>query len=353
MKYIIIVLKYIAVFIGIMLIIAGATIVDDEKIYQSPSRTSNGDAIAIANVPPVISNETYQLHGNINCGRSACEGYKLKLKGSQMTAEVKQLGQYLFDNMPVGHNIIELYDENDNYLDMFEIVFNEGYANSVDDTDKIIYINLDDINRALFKDKYQVSFSIDEMGKLHFGEIGPYNDIIGDIELITIDKTVSFYGQIVNDCENPVPLPDIKIEVENTDISCTTGTDGDFVLPNVPIRKQRFNFYDANGEYISGVDISFNIDGGDICLNKLDKMIIDVGNSDGRTFTNMQLGFEINLDNNTLGYEQDKIHGNVESPTNRMIYLIICILFVLLFFIVMIIFDKRRSDNLESKEINH
>lgn len=354
MKYVIIILKYIAVFIGIMLIIAGTTFVDNDAIYQPPSigtYEDNAKAIVVGEVPPVISNDTYKLHGHINRGQSACEGYKLKLKGSHMTADVKKLGQYLFENMPIGHNIIEIYDENDNYLDMFEVIFNEGYADSLDDTHKIIYIDLKDTNSALaFKDKYEVSFGIDELGMIHFDEIGPFHDIIGDIELILLDKTVNLYGQIVNECASPVPLPDIKIEVENTDISCTTDVDGDFVLPNVPIRKQRLNFYDANGEYISGVDILFNIDGGDICLNKLEKIIIDVGNSDGRIFTNMQIGFEINLENKSLGYEQDKIHGNVESPENRMIYFLICALFVLVFFFIMILIDKKRSDNLGSIE---
>ncbi len=353
MKHIIILLKYIAIILGLLLIIAGS-FADNDKTHQAPTFKMGDDdteAIFVGEVPSVISNDTYKLHGHINKRQSVCEGYKLKLKGSNVTATVKQLGQYLFQNMPIGHNIIELYDENDNFLDVFEIIFNEGYADFADYEDKKIYIELSSTDRSPeFKDKFEVSFSLDECGKIHFNEVGTYNNIVGDMDFVSFDETINLYGQIVNECESSDPLPDITIEVENTDISCKTGIDGDFLLPNVPITKQKLNFYDANGEYISGVEILFNIDGGDICLNSVKKIIIDVGNDDGRLFTNMQIGFEINLDNKSLHYDQYKIQGNVESPENRMIYFIICVVFALVFFIAMRIIDRRRSNNSGSIE---
>jgi hypothetical protein len=341
------------VILGILLIIAGTTFVDDGDSYQMlplKTRTTNAEAIPVGEVPAVISDQTYKLHGNINCGEAACEGYTLKLRGSHTTASVKQLGQYLFEDMPIGHNIIEVYDEEGNYIDAFEIVFNEGYANAVDHKNNRIYIDLNDTNRALaFHDKYQVSFGIDDAGKIHFNETGPNNTIVGDMEFVSLDKTVNLYGQIVNKTKDS--LPDIKIEVDNTDISCITGSEGDFLLSDVPIRNQRLNFYDANGEFISGVEILFNIDGGDICLNSLNKMIIDVGNSDGRLFANMQIGFRVDLDNRTLSYDKDNIHGNVESAENILIYAIICIMFALAFFFAMIVIDRKQSIKMGSIEI--
>lgn len=353
MKYFITLLKYIVIILGLLLIIIGS-FADNDITYQEYSFvTGNDDAEAVSfrDVPPVISNETYKLHGNISNGQIPCEGYKLKLKGSNLTSPVKQLGQYLFQNMPIGHNIIEIYDENDNYLDVFEIIFNEGYADYVDYEHNKIYIDLSNTNRSPeFKDKYEVSFGFDETGKIHFSEMGTYNNIIGDMEFVSFDKTINLYGQIVNVSESSDPLPDITIEIENTDISCKTGIDGDFMLPNVPIKKQRLNFYDANAEYISSVDVLFNIDGSDICLNNMGKIILDVGNSDGRLFTNMQIGFEIDADNKTLRYDEYKIHGNVESPENRTLYSIICVVFALVFFIAMIVIDRKRFNDSKSIE---
>ncbi len=334
------------------MIIAGTKSVSDENCYTMLSfkrRNNNAVSLKDGEVPPVISNKTYTLHGFINCGESACEGYKLKLSGSGMTASVMPLGQYLFENMPIGHNIIEVYDDNNNYIDMFEIIFNDEYADFVDNKNNRVYIDLNGTQNALvFTDKYQVSFGIDDMGKIHFDETGPCHDVIGDIEFVSLDQTVNLYGQIVN--ETADPLAEIKTEIENTDISCITGVEGDFLLPDVPIKEQRLNFYDAGGEYISGVDLLFNIDGGDICLNSLNMIIVDVGNSDGKIFKNMQIGFEINLDNKSLGYKHNEIHGNVETPENRTRYSIICILFALSFFFVMIKIDRKHPNGLGNIE---
>ena len=355
MKQFIINLKYILFIleVGIILTSFNAS-VDMAEACCSADAESN-DAIEsmcyvtkniAGEVTSEISDQTYKLHGNIkkvnSSGQTNCEGYKLKLKGSSKTATVKQLGQYLFEDMPIGHNIIEIYDENGNYLDMFEIVFNEGGADYVSRERKIIYIDLDATKRdPEFKDKFQVSFSFNEADKIHFDEIGTYNDIIGDIELITLDETINIYGQVIEECEDADPLPGITLEVEDTDISCTTGIDGDFILLDVPIDKQKVNFYDAKQEYIDSVEILFNIDSGDICLCNMKQMIIDVGNRDGRIFTNMQIGFTINSETRTLSYNKDKINGNVESPKNKKQYTKICILFVFVFIFVIIFIDRR------------
>lgn len=163
------------------------------------------------------------------------------------------------------------------------------------------------------------------------------------VKLISLESTVNLYGQVVTKCEDADPLQGITIEVENTDISCTTGIDGDFMLANVPIKKQKLNFYDADHEYIDSVELFFNIDGGDICLCSLHKMIIDVGNSDGKIFTNIQICFEMDLETRTLYYEEDKIRGNVESEENKTLYAIICILFVFAFLSVIIFVGKKKA----------
>lgn len=166
-------------------------------------------------------------------------------------------------------------------------------------------------------------------------------DSTGDLQFVSLDETINLYGRVMNQQSDTDPLPDITIEVESTNICCTTGKDGGFMLPNVPIEKQRLNFFDANNKLICGVDVYFNIDGGDIC--SLETMIIDVGNRDGRLFTNMQIGFEIDLENRTLGYDPAKIQGNVETKENRIIYAVICFVFVLIFFVSMIMIDKKQS----------
>ena len=163
----------------------------------------------------------------------------------------------------------------------------------------------------------------------------------GNMQIVSLDETINLYGRVMNQQNDTDPLPDITIEVEGTNICSTTGKDGGFVLPNVPIKKQRLNFFDASNELICGADVYFNIDGGDIC--SYEKIIIDVGNRDGRLFTNMQIGFEIDLENRTLGYDEAKIQGNVETKENRIIYAVICFGFVLIFFISMIIIDKKQS----------
>ena len=331
------------IIVGFLLVIAGSSFVGNQTTSEeSYIENFSDNTKAIPKIAPAILNQTYRLHGYINNGQFACAGYRLRLKGSDLTTEAKLLGQYLLKNMPIGHNIIEVYDEKDHYIDKFEIIFDQGYADYIDDERHKIYIDLD--NTAEFTDKYEVSFGFDEMNKLHFIETGTSHGIIGDIEFVSLDKTINLYGRVMNDGEALNPLPDITIEVENTDISCVTGKDGGFNLPSVPIREQRLIFYDSSGEAISGVDIYFNIDKGNFCLNSLEKIIIDVGNSDGRLFTNMQIGFEINVENKSLGYDPNKIHGNVESDENRIIYFAICLLFVVVFFIAMIIIDKKRSN---------
>ena len=180
------------------------------------------------------------------------------------------MGQFVFPEAVVGKNTVEVYDQSGEYLDKFTLIFNHGYSNAVDYTSKIIYVDLDDAARdPEFKDKFQVSFILDEIGRLHFDQMGTYNDIMGDFKIVSMDDTINIYGQVVQKGDEGEPVPGIRIMLEGSDIATVTGEDGGYIFADVPIRSQKLIFFDSNMSYISEVTLMFNIDGGDICLNSL------------------------------------------------------------------------------------
>ena len=275
-------------------------------------------------------NETSLDSARENCScqlsRSIYNPYK---RASRKTAILTQPHQHLFEYQ------LTDFEDNDNYTNILDMIFDVNHTR---------YIDLYPINRyPEFSNRFQFLFDTENMCNIRLSETCSDNDHFGCIKIISLESTVNLYGQIISKYEDSDPLPDITIEVENTDISCTTGIDGDFILQNVPIKKQKLNFYDADHEYIESVEILFNIDGGDICMCSLHKMIIDVGNIDGKIFTNIQICFEVDLENRTLYYEEDKIRGNVESAKNKTIYTVICILFVLVFLSVIIFVGKKKA----------
>ena len=300
----------------------------------------------VGSVPPAESERTFALHGNITLYNSSelygCSGYKLKIQENGQETTAGALGQFIFPEAVVGQNTVEVYDRSDTYLDKFTLIFNNGYSNAVDYTNKIIYVDLDDATRdPEFKDKFQVSFIMDEIGRLHFDQMGTYNDIMGDFKIISLDDTINIYGQVVQEGDEGEPVPGIKIMLEDSDITAVTGEDGGYIFTDVPIRNQKLIFFDSDMSYISEVTLMFNINGGDICLNSLRKIIIDVGNSDGVLFDNMQIGFTVDVATNYLGYDKSNIIGNVESPKNQTLYTIICFTFIIAFLCVVIFIDKR------------
>ncbi len=316
----------------------------DSALYMEEAQEAVPEA---GSVPPAESEDTFSLHGNITLYNSAdlslCSGYTLKIQESGKEAKAGALGQYIFPEAVVGQNTVEVYNQSGEYMDEFTLIFNHGYSNAVDYTNKIIYVDLDDASREPeFKDKFQVSFVMDEIGRLHFDQMGTYNDIMGDFKIVSIlDTTINIYGQVVQKGDEGEPVPGIKIMLEGLDRTAVTGEDGGYMFADVPIRNQKLIFFDSDMCYISEVMLMFNIDGGDICLNSLQKMILDIGNSDGVLFDNMQIGFTIDIATNYLGYDKSNIIGNVESPKNQTLYAIICFTFIIAFLFVVIFIDKR------------